>query len=57
MMQYGHKGPEARMPRKLFIGTSDCHERMNVGNVRDTPLTYPVRGRRRERATQTATRV
>ena len=25
MMQYGHKGPEARRPRRLFIGTSDCH--------------------------------
>ena len=25
MMQYGHKGPEARKPCGLFIGTSDCH--------------------------------
>ncbi len=26
MMQYGHKGPEAREPRRLFIGTSDGHD-------------------------------
>jgi hypothetical protein len=25
VMQYGHKGPEARESYRLFIGTSDCH--------------------------------
>jgi len=25
VMQYGHKGPEARESCRLFIGTSDCH--------------------------------
>lgn len=30
MMQYGHKGPEARKSCRLFIGTSDCHSVVRI---------------------------
>ena len=34
MMQYGHKGPEARESFRLFIGTSDCHFAEPTGLLR-----------------------
>ena len=30
MMQYGHKGPEARGSCRLFIGASDCHSVVRI---------------------------